>query len=324
MFRRGISHWIACSRKVNRSRQQLLERLEDRVCLSAASNWAVGLGGEYRDAAMALAVDGQDSAYVAVGLVDAQGGQQAVVAKYDSSGNRIGAADFNLPLATTATGQVFAVSDLAVGGAGSLFAAGTFSGVIDLAATDPNRGVMTAVGGKDVFLAKYDTHGSLVWAERFGGAADDEATGMDLMSVVDGVSDQIYVVGTFGQTATFATPSVPPLTSTVGDHTAAFVFHVTDHVTETESTPTAHWSRQLQTSGSFTPNDIVMSEDGQQALIGGFFEGDRKNPSVFTTPAGKQTFQTGTAARVAQVSIRSVPRSPVGLPDRQEPGWPTI
>ena len=42
---------------------------------------------------------------------------------------------------------------------------------------------------------------------RFGGAADDEATGMDLMFGADGAANHIYVVGTFGQTASFATPA---------------------------------------------------------------------------------------------------------------------
>ena len=289
MFRRRNSHWTTCSHKANRSRQQLLERLEDRVCLSAASNWAVGLGGEYGDAAMALAVDRQDSAYMALGLVDAAGAQRALVAKYDPGGVRV--AEFQL--ATTTAGQTFTVSDLAVDGSGSLFVAGSFSGAIGLAAADPSRGTMTAVGGKDIFLAKYGQDGILVWAERFGGAADDEATGMDVISGADGAVDHIYVVGTFGQTASFATDLAPELTSTVGDHTAAFVFHVED----TGSTPSSHWCQQLQTSGSFTPKDIVLTDNGHEALIGGYFgrlQGDRKNTTVFTTTSGtKQTFQTG-------------------------------
>ena len=63
----------------------------------------------------------------------------------------------------------FTVSDLAVDGSGSLFVAGSFSGAIDLAATDPGPGSVTAVGGKDVFLAKYGQDGVLLWADVSGG-----------------------------------------------------------------------------------------------------------------------------------------------------------
>lgn len=40
MFRRRSSQRTACACKANRSRLQLLERLEDQVCLSATPIWA--------------------------------------------------------------------------------------------------------------------------------------------------------------------------------------------------------------------------------------------------------------------------------------------
>jgi len=51
----------------------------------------------------------------------------------------------------------------------------------------------TTIGSADIFLAKYDTNGNVLWAKSVGGIGDDEA-----YSVTMDASGNIYVVGYFG------------------------------------------------------------------------------------------------------------------------------
>ena len=57
---------------------------------------------------------------------------------------------------------------------------------------------LTSDGNKDIFIACYDSDGSLVWAKRAGGTDSD--TGKDVTALPDG---SCYVTGDFKDTATF-------------------------------------------------------------------------------------------------------------------------
>ncbi|MFO0565671.1 MAG: hypothetical protein U0263_08415 [Polyangiaceae bacterium] len=64
-----------------------------------------------------------------------------------------------------------AAQALAVNAAGTIFVAGTFSGLLDFGA-----GIsLTSAGGSDAFVAALDASGGPKWAKRFGGAKDDAA-----------------------------------------------------------------------------------------------------------------------------------------------------
>ncbi|MBI3656974.1 MAG: SBBP repeat-containing protein [Acidobacteria bacterium] len=61
-------------------------------------------------------------------------------------------------------------------------------------------------GREDIFLAKYDAAGNVLWARRAGGSDDDLANGV----AVDG-SGNAYVTGFFDGTATFGTTTLTKL-----------------------------------------------------------------------------------------------------------------
>ena len=69
------------------------------------------------------------------------------------------------------------VPGLAVDSAGSIYAAGSFSGTIDL---DPGTGtdVRTSAGGLDIFVVKLTAAGNYSWGESFGGTGSDRAFGI--------------------------------------------------------------------------------------------------------------------------------------------------
>lgn len=84
-----------------------------------------------------------------------------------------------------------------VDSAGNVYTTGYFQGEVDF---DPGAGTtnLTSAGGKDIFISKLSTDGSLVWARSFGSNIDDEGWGIFVDS-----SGNVYTTGYFGNTVDF-------------------------------------------------------------------------------------------------------------------------
>lgn len=161
--------------------------------------WARGAGGAANDAASAVAVDGSGNCYVTgffqgtatfgtANLVSA-GGPDVFIAKYDPTGNLLWAKSAG----GSSDDRGYAI---AVDGSANVFVAGAFN---NTAAFGPTN--LSAAGSFDVFVAKYDSTGQLLWARRAGGSLDDYGTGI----AVDN-SGNCYLAGHFGSpVATFDT-----------------------------------------------------------------------------------------------------------------------
>jgi hypothetical protein len=142
----------------------------------------------------AVAVDGSGGVYVA-GEFNATadfdpgpeedihspktGQDDAFLSKFDSDGNFIWAR-------TWGGSEIDDARGLAVHNSGYALVCGKFSGTVDF---DPGPGIdeHTSDGAYDVYLSKFDTNGSLIWARTWGG---DDAYGV----AVDGVGNA-YVTG---------------------------------------------------------------------------------------------------------------------------------
>jgi len=81
---------------------------------------------------------------------------------------------------------------------GGAVAVGAFAGTITFGSGGSNETVLTSAGDFDLFVARYGADGALAWAVRAGGAGTDWAWAVE----VDGAGG-LWVVGQFGQTATF-------------------------------------------------------------------------------------------------------------------------
>lgn len=57
---------------------------------------------------------------------------------------------------------------------GAVYTAGTFSGTIDLDFS-ASSSELISVGADDIFVAKYDSGGTFVWAKQFGSTGRDKA-----------------------------------------------------------------------------------------------------------------------------------------------------
>ena len=127
------------------------------------------------------------------------------VAKYDRDGRLVWATqagggdgiDEGLGIATTERGDSYVT--------------GFFRGMATFGQGEPSQTTLTSAGNVDIFVAKYDRDGRLVWAtQAVGGAGSDEGLGIATTERGDS-----YVTGFFGGTATFGQgePNETTLTS---------------------------------------------------------------------------------------------------------------
>ncbi len=85
----------------------------------------------------------------------------------------------------------------ALDAAGNVYFAGMFRNSADF---DPTTGVtlLNSAGAEDIFVARYTTAGTLVWARAFGSTASDEA-----MALASDVAGNVYLGGFFSNTVDF-------------------------------------------------------------------------------------------------------------------------
>jgi hypothetical protein len=161
--------------------------------------WAVPAGGANGDTGSAIAVDGAGNSYVtgtfrgpaifgtnAVSGAVTNSNDDVFVAKYDPEGNP-------LWIRTAGGTGTDNGNGIAVDTAGSCYVTGNFEGTARFGSTN-----LTAVGWYDVFAAKYDRDGNLLWVTQAGG------TSYDVGSAIAVDKDQeSYVAGYYQNTAWF-------------------------------------------------------------------------------------------------------------------------
>jgi len=174
--------------------------------------WSKSFPGFNSDEARALAIDEQDAIYLTGQLgsdgaapVDFGGGplpgasRDAFVAKLDTDGSHLMSRRFT----SEDDADAFAI---ALGDDGSIFIAGTFSGVIDFGA-----GAFTAIDYEDGFLLQLDASGAHVGSLRFGGPGDDFGGGLAAAPNGD-----VILVGAFDQALDLVDPALEATDSSDG------------------------------------------------------------------------------------------------------------
>ncbi len=141
------------------------------------------------DWAWAKNIDGVASPYGPSNLfVDTTGnsyivnpGTQITITKYDSTGTVLWAR------AGSSGSGVVTPKDIAVDAAGNYFVTGSYTGSVTFGST-----TLTNSGGSDIFVAKYSTTGTVLWAVKEGSANDDSANSIALDQ-----SGNCYLVGRY-------------------------------------------------------------------------------------------------------------------------------
>jgi hypothetical protein len=106
-----------------------------------------------------------------------------------------------LEWATSAGGVVAAGRGIATTPRGESYVTGEFRGTAVFGQGEPNETTLTAVGLSDVFIAKYDRDGALLWATRAGGSSNEDIDGG--LGIATTPSGESYVTGRFAGPAVF-------------------------------------------------------------------------------------------------------------------------
>ncbi|KAA9325025.1 SBBP repeat-containing protein [Adhaeribacter soli] len=169
---------------------------------SGAFQWVQKAGGAGDDIGRGIAVDGSGNAFVTGNFqndlafgnitVNSNGGTDMFLAKYNTSGTALWAK----------SQYGYSVNDIghaiARDASGNSYVTGFFSGNAVFGTTN-----LTGSGGSNVFVAKYDPSGNLLWVKRGGGTGVDIGRGI----AVD-ASGNSYVIGYFSGTATFGSTTL--------------------------------------------------------------------------------------------------------------------
>jgi len=137
-------------------------------------------GNAFATGSFSGTVDFGGGPLVAVGNLD------TFLVKYDAAGNHLWSKSFGGP-------QLEGGNSVAVDGVGNVLIAGTMMGTVDL-----GGGPLVTAGGRDVFLAKYNSGGNHLWSKRFGGGGEDFAPTV----AVEGAGSAFFT-GTFQGTVNF-------------------------------------------------------------------------------------------------------------------------
>ena len=156
--------------------------------------WAKKAGGSSADYANSISVDANGrslvtgyfkSSSISFGSTtllnpnSMTGGYNYFIAKYDTLGN---------PLwAKSAVGSLIAGNSIKTNNQGNIFVTGAFTGNVTIDTISK-----TSNGSKDIFTAKYDTSGNVIWVKTFGGSNEDISN-----AISTDASGNSYITGYF-------------------------------------------------------------------------------------------------------------------------------
>jgi hypothetical protein len=157
-------------------------------------NWVRPIGGNGSDSTSGLAADGSGNVYVAGEIwgrirfgqieLDSHFDHDTFLAKYNANGELQWARQLNAFSVTIAR-------NLAIDANGDVIMSGYFDQTCDF-----DNLMVVAHGAQDVFLAKFNPSGNVIWAESLGGPGMESPRSL----TVDAARN-IYLAGSFEQTA---------------------------------------------------------------------------------------------------------------------------
>lgn len=224
--------------------------------------WAKSAGGTNFDKGQSISVDGSGNVYI-VGiyysptisfgthtLTNANGADIFIV-KYDSSGNVV--------WAKSAGGTDYdEVNSISTDGNGNVYLTGTF-GDHSLVTISFGSVSLTNTGGwLDIYLAKYDTAGNIVWAKSAGGVGADHG-----YTVTADLNGNTYLTGAFGG---YASASPISFGNTVLTNVGGYDVFVTKY----DGSGSVIWATSAGGIYDDAGNSITIDANGNSYITGSF------------------------------------------------------
>jgi hypothetical protein len=244
--------------------------------------WVRQIGGIMMDQGRGLALAGDGSLYV-TGLFNAtanfvgsnvrlssRGQSDIFIARYSRDGELIWA----LRAGGTATDNGVRI---AVDGSGNAVATGNISNQATFADSDsPAAATLTSAGKIDIFIAKYDSQGRLIWARQAGGSGNDSGRAVAVAG-----SGDIYLGGGFSAVARFSSPGGSIDLSSAGSDDLFVARYNPDGMLD--------WAQRG--GGANSDRALAITLDAQQnSYITGFFTNAAIFGSFNLTGQGKEIY----------------------------------
>lgn len=225
--------------------------------------WAHHVGGAMFEEARCIATDASGNVVIAgifsgVADFDPSDGihtcqsisdNDVYFAKYTPAGDLL----WVKQLAGTGSERVLGMT---IGHSGHLYLAGHFQETVDF---DPSGAIgnRSVVGDSDLFFARYDGDGNLVWAKSVGGFFYEEVRGI----AVDRL-DNVYITGRYGETVDFDPgPGISELDN-AGINDAFFAKY--------DASGNLTWAKKIGGEGNDIGNSVAVDTLGRVYLSGQF------------------------------------------------------
>ena len=215
-------------------------------------SWARSIGGTRNDTGKAIATDSAGNVYVVgsyydsvtIGSITLTGSyDDAFVAKYDTSGTvqwarSIGGTsyDYGYGIATDSAGNVYVV--------------GSYYGSVTIGLTTLN-----GTGSSDVFVAKYDTSGTVQWARSIGGTSADFG-----QAIATDSSGNVYVIGRYVGSVTIGSTTL----NSAGSNDA--------FVAKYDTIGTVQWATSIGGGDSDNGHGIATDSGGNVYVVGSYYD----------------------------------------------------
>lgn len=254
--------------------------------------WATSAGGLAFDSASGIGVDPAGNSY-ATGTFDnsatfgageanettlvSGGGRDIYLAKFDTAGSLLWATKAG------GTGAFESGSGMAIDGDGNILISGFFSDSATFGAGEVNETTLISAGGADIFVAKYDDDGSLLWARRAGGDSTDQG----FSTAVDSAGNSC-VFGSFNGSATFG--SAEPNETTLVSAGNGDVF-----IAKFAGDGSLLWAESAGGNLGDLPGSVAADMAGHCLVTGAFaadatFGAGEPNETILSSPGGRDIF----------------------------------
>ena len=228
--------------------------------------WAKSVGNTSSDQGRSVATDASGNIFMTgyfagstitfgTTTLTSAGSGDVFIVKYDTNGNALwaksaGGNDYDLgnSITTDASGNVFITG---------MFESDTITFGTTVLTNADNTGLY-----EDIFIAKYDTNGNLLWAKSAGGTAADVSN-----SVATDTNGNVFITGYFHSPAiTFGSTT---LTNTTALYEDVFIVKY-------DTSGNMIWAKSSGSSSSSSPSDrgqSVATDTSGNVFMTGYFEG---------------------------------------------------
>ncbi len=227
--------------------------------------WAEALSGNVEEIQRGTVVDNLGNVYITgvfFGTVDfdpgagvasitpSPYGSNAYIAKYDINGNYQWA--INIPIATS-----YGNNSIAIDASANIYITGYFAGAsVDFNPAAGVTALASASGSNDIYIAKYDINGNLIWAKGIGSTGDDRGN-----EIIIAAGD-ILLTGNFNGTVDFDPGAGTSNLTSLGSGDI--------YIAKYNASGNFIWANQIGGSGTDDVRDIATDNSGNIFITGNF------------------------------------------------------